>query len=87
MTEQRPNSAKLADMAASERCAEVCTFGPTTSVKDPDFGVKFGEMRTCSLCGWRLFDDWAALRAGSIERWLPPEIHGTPVDGDAARPK
>jgi len=58
--------------ANAQRCCGTCLLGAPEAIKDADFGVKFGEVRTCSLCGWRLYDDWTVQRAGSVERWLPP---------------
>ena len=48
-------------------------WGPREDVRDAYFGVKFGEKAECLKCGAILFDDWTAMRAGSVERILPPK--------------
>lgn len=87
MTEQLKKSEIRVETAPVPRCNNSCALGPAESVKDADFGVKFGELRTCGRCGWRLYDDWTAMRAGSVERWLPPQVHTEQADGDDAHPQ
>lgn len=84
MTQEAQATALRAGEPPLTRCADACALGPVESVRDVDFGVKFGELRTCSRCGWRLYDDWTAARAGSVERWLPPEVQTEEASGDAA---
>ena len=50
-------------------------WGLREDVRDDDFNVKFGERAKCLKCGAILFDDWTAMRAGSVERILLPVDH------------
>lgn len=57
----------------SKQC-ERCQWSAWKDVREADFGVKLGNIRTCSICGWREFADYTALRAGSITCTLPPAL-------------
>lgn len=59
--------------AQTEACARgACTWGGWTAVIEQWSKIKFGQIRTFTVCGWREYDDWCAARASSVYRMLPP---------------
>lgn len=70
-------SGPTSEPGQAARCAVACELGNSKPVLDedlgmPGFGVVFGDERTCRVCGWRLYSDRAAMRSGSVDRWIPP---------------
>lgn len=49
-----------------------CTWGGCIAVIEQWLKIKFGQIRTCTVCGWREYEDWCAARASSVYRMLPP---------------
>ncbi len=59
--------------AQTKACARgACTWGGWTAVIEQWSKIKFGQIRTGAVCGWREYDDWCAARASSVYRMLPP---------------
>lgn len=57
----------------TEACARgTCTWSEWTAVIEQWSQIKFGQLRTCTVCGWREHDDWCAARASSVYKMLPP---------------
>jgi hypothetical protein len=54
------------------RCKE-CRLGPSITVREPTFQVAFGSYERCMVCGWIAYEDWTAMRAGSVRSWHPPD--------------
>ena len=55
-----------------KKCAH--TFGPHTTLYEPNFNVAYGSERICTKCGAIELENWCETRAsGGIPRIYPPK--------------